>query len=121
MSINTVESSKILKALSDSTRLAVIDMLLEKETFVSELIEAIGIEPTLLSHHLSILRNTGIIEAARQGKAVKYQLNQAARIKGKPKAVDFGMLKIEFADSVKEVKPTKPVAKKPAKKAVKKK
>ena len=71
------ESSNILKALSDPTRLSVLEMLLEKDTYVSEFIKVLKIEPTLLSHHLSILRNEDLIKSTRMGKTVLYQLTSA--------------------------------------------
>jgi len=119
--MNTVESSKVLKALSDPTRLSVINVLLQKETFVSELIDSIQIEPTLLSHHLSILRSTGVVDAKRIGKTVQYSIVQSSRIKGKPKAIDFGVCKVEFADATKEAKPIKASLRKPLKKLIKRK
>jgi ArsR family transcriptional regulator len=93
----TLKISNGLKALSDPSRLSVVLLLFEKEKYVGELNKVLKIEPTLLSHHLSILRDTGFIQSRRQGKRVLYRLNPAARLTGKNKGLKFGSCKIVFS------------------------
>ncbi|MDD4310313.1 MAG: metalloregulator ArsR/SmtB family transcription factor, partial [Candidatus Cloacimonetes bacterium] len=49
----------ILKAMSHSTRLFILDALKEKEHCVCELQELIGSDMSTVSKHLSILKNAG--------------------------------------------------------------
>jgi DNA-binding transcriptional ArsR family regulator len=120
MSVSIVKSSKSLKAVSDPTRLAVIELLMEKDTFVSAFIENLKIEPTLLSHHLSILRNEGIVLANRIGKTVLYRLNPEVKIKGKQVGLKLDNCKILFSDEIIESDNSKKVVAKTASKSVKK-
>ncbi len=64
----------LLKAIADDTRLAVVRQLLEGARHVGELNEELQVEQSLLSHHLKVLREMGIVEAQRDGKAVLYRL-----------------------------------------------
>ena len=104
-------ASQALKALSDSTRLSVLEILLERDAYVSEFIETLKIEPTLLSHHLSILRDHGLIEAHRQGKTVLYKITPETKISGKTKGLNLGVCKLIFTGE-----PAKKTSKKSSKK-----
>ena len=58
----------------------VLEQLLEREPReVSEIHEALAVEPTLLSHHLRILRESGLIVATRKGKNAFYSLAPGVR------------------------------------------
>ncbi len=108
-----IHCSQILKALSDSTRLSVIKFLLEKDTYVSEFIDTLKIEPTLLSHHLSILRAKGLIQATRQGKTVLYKIAPNMKIRGKNKGLLLDGCKLVFvADAPASKRSVKKTAKK---------
>lgn len=63
-----------LKALADETRFHILQLLREKPRFVGEMNTLIPIEQSLLSHHLKILRNEGLVTAQRVGKGVLYDL-----------------------------------------------
>ena len=64
----------ILRALGDATRLGVLQALLEKPLHVNDLMEKLKVEQSLLSHHLKVLRDAGLVQATRDGKAVLYQV-----------------------------------------------
>ena len=65
----------MLKAVAHPVRIAIIDILDQSERLsVSELQELLGIEQSLLSHHLSNLRDKGILTTQRDGKNVYYSL-----------------------------------------------
>ncbi|NBD33945.1 MAG: metalloregulator ArsR/SmtB family transcription factor [Cyanobacteria bacterium] len=63
-----------LKALADETRFHVLQLLREQPRSVGEINTLIPIEQSLLSHHLKILRNEGLVTAKRVGKGVLYEL-----------------------------------------------
>ncbi|RPJ61423.1 MAG: ArsR family transcriptional regulator [Dehalococcoidia bacterium] len=66
---------KILKALSDETRLRMLNMLFERECCACEVIQVLGISQPRVSHHLSILYNAGLLKMRRQGLFALYSID----------------------------------------------
>ena len=66
------------KALGDPTRLRVVALLAAGERCVCELQNAIETPGNLLSHHLKVLREAGLIEGKRRGRWIDYRLNENA-------------------------------------------
>ena len=93
---NEFSCAERLKALADETRLAVVRHLMKGECHVGQIQAALGIEQSLLSHHLRSLRAAGIVESARDGKAVLYRLSPALEQR-KDGVVDLGCCHISFA------------------------
>ena len=62
------------QALSDETRLRVVEMLTEGERCVCELQDAVGAAQSRLSFHLRVLRDAGLVNDRRQGRWVYYSL-----------------------------------------------
>ncbi len=89
-------TSKYLKAIADPARLSVIDALTKKEIYVGQMIKLLKIEPTLLSHHLAILRGIGLIIGTRKGKPVLYKLNPKVKVSGKNAGIKLGDSKFIF-------------------------
>ena len=64
-----------LKAISQGTRLCVISLLAETDEMnVSQLVEQLQCEQSLLSHHLTDMRAKGILNCRRDGKNCYYSL-----------------------------------------------
>jgi ArsR family transcriptional regulator len=57
--------ARVLKALSDPTRLSVFDMLMEGVQCNCEIGERLGLSLSLISHHVRILREAGLVQAQR--------------------------------------------------------
>lgn len=71
----------ILRALAHETRLCVLMHLSQtKEKSVSDLMNEIGCEQSLLSHHLTDLRAKGILNSRRDGRNNFYSINNDAII-----------------------------------------
>ena len=64
----------MFSALGDPTRLAVIEILRDGTTCVCELVPMLGIPQTLLSYHLRILREAGLVTGQRSGRRIEYAL-----------------------------------------------
>ena len=65
----------ILKAVAHPIRISVIDLLDQCGRLnVSELQSKLEIEQALLSHHLTNMRDRGILTAEREGKCIYYSL-----------------------------------------------
>jgi ArsR family transcriptional regulator, arsenate/arsenite/antimonite-responsive transcriptional repressor len=62
------------KALADEGRLRIIGALQERELCVCQLVELLGLAPSTVSKHLSILRNARLIDARKQGRWMFYRL-----------------------------------------------
>jgi len=86
----------MLKVLADETRLAVVRQLLDGPRRVHELNEALGAEQSLLSHHLKVLRQARIVDAARDGKAVLYRLSPDVESRRRGKIIDLGCCSLSF-------------------------
>lgn len=96
-SVETPQScSSLLKVLADETRLAVVERLLAGSKHVSEINETLGIEQSLLSHHLKVLREAGLVTAERDGKQVLYSLAERVRSKRTVRAINLGCCSIFF-------------------------
>jgi len=66
---------RLFKALSDSTRLAILMYILRNdECSVQDIAKSVNKSISLVSHHLSCLRNCGLVKARRDGKNVYYSI-----------------------------------------------
>jgi ArsR family transcriptional regulator, zinc-responsive transcriptional repressor len=67
--------SEIFQGLAFPVRLRVLELLEGGEDFaVYEILEEIKIEASLLSHHLTKMKNIGILESYRNGRNIYYRL-----------------------------------------------
>ena len=57
----------LFKALSDETRLKIIDMLSCGELCACDILKSFNITQPTLSYHMKILTQSGIVNANRQG------------------------------------------------------
>ncbi len=65
-------------ALSDETRLAVLDMLRDGERCVCELQDALDAAQSRLSFHLKVLRDAGLVSDRKEGRWSYYRVNTDA-------------------------------------------
>jgi DNA-binding transcriptional ArsR family regulator len=66
----------ILKAISDETRLKIIDMLSCGEMCACDILEEFSISQSALSYHMKILSESGLVNAVRDGAWMRYTLNK---------------------------------------------
>ena len=65
----------IFSGLAHPIRLEIIEILEDGESkSVGEILTEIKIDPTLLTHHLTKMKNLGILESSREGRHVFYRL-----------------------------------------------
>jgi len=67
-----------LRALADPTRLRIVALLGPGPRCVCSLREEVGVAANLLSHHLRVLREAGVIEGTRRGRWIDYRLQPEA-------------------------------------------
>jgi len=66
---------KVMKALSDETRLRILRVLLEKECCVCEVMQALDISQSRASRNLGILQDAGFLRARRDGLWIVYSVD----------------------------------------------
>jgi len=67
-----------LRALSDPSRLRILDRLRGGEHCVCELTDVLDTGQSLLSFHLKVLRDAGLVTARRDGRWMHYALQAEA-------------------------------------------
>ena len=67
--------NKFFKAISDPTRVKIMELLKDKEMNVGEICQHFDMQQPSISHHLSILKNATIVKAHKRGKEVYYHLD----------------------------------------------
>jgi len=65
----------IFKAISDETRLKIIDMLSCGEMCACDILEEFKITQPTLSYHMKILSDSGLVNGVRDGSWIRYTLN----------------------------------------------
>jgi len=71
--------AQVSRLLSDETRLRILFYLTKNnELHVTDLCERLGQSQPAVSHHLALLRVSGLIEARREGKHNFYSVRQEA-------------------------------------------
>jgi ArsR family transcriptional regulator len=71
----------ILKSLADPNRLRIFDILMQGDSCNCELNEKLGLPPNLLSHHLRVLREAGLVHSRRDaidGRWIYYAVSKKA-------------------------------------------
>ena len=66
---------RVMKALSDETRLRILRILLEKECCVCEVMQALDISQSRASRNLGILQDAGFLRARRDGAWIVYSVD----------------------------------------------
>jgi len=64
-------------ALSDATRLRILELLARRELTVTEIARGLHMSQPLVSWHLRRLVRTGLIKMVREGREVRCSLNRA--------------------------------------------
>ena len=64
----------LFKQMSDSTRLRILWLLCHCEECVSNISAAMQMSDPAVSHHLSVLKKSGLITSRRDGKEVYYKI-----------------------------------------------
>lgn len=64
------------KALSDETRLRIINVLIRKELCVCEIEEVLGMSQSNVSRHLLKLKSVGIVESRKESQWTNYSISK---------------------------------------------
>lgn len=69
------EYSKVMKAIADSNRLKIMDILSCGELCACALLENFEFTQPTLSHHMKILMESGLVSSRKEGNWTYYGLN----------------------------------------------
>jgi ArsR family transcriptional regulator len=72
------KSVSLFHALSDETRLALLERLKRGEQCVCELTDVLKAAQSRLSFHLKVLKDAGLIQDRREGRWMYYSINSEA-------------------------------------------
>ena len=78
---------RALQALAEPNRIRIIELLGGGEHCVCDVGEALSLSSALVSHHLRVLREAGLLAERRVGRWVHYSLD-VARVAGLREAID---------------------------------
>jgi ArsR family transcriptional regulator len=76
--LDTARAARLFHALSDETRLAVLDCLRACEHCVCDLTDHLDAAQSRLSFHLRVLKEAGLVTDRREGRWMYYTLNPEA-------------------------------------------
>jgi ArsR family transcriptional regulator len=91
-----VPCADIMKTLADDTRLKIIELLFGRAQHVRDLNASLRIEASLLSHHLRVLKQAGLVESTRSGRFLTYRISPRVRSSRRGPELDFGCCKLRF-------------------------
>ena len=69
--------AETFKALSDPTRREILNLLRDGPLAAGAIVEHFDMTGATISHHLSILKQAGIIDDEKRGKYIYYYLNSS--------------------------------------------
>lgn len=67
---------RVMKALTDPSRLRIMKVLEKREMCVCELCAALGLAQPTVSNHLKILESAGLVTSRKEGVWVNYRLEE---------------------------------------------
>ena len=70
----TTDVADIFKQLGDASRLRIVLCCMDGDVCVTDIAERLRLSPSLVSHHLRLLRAARLVRAERRGKQVYYSL-----------------------------------------------
>ena len=91
---------RAIKAVGDRTRLQILKVLLAGEQCVTDIARQLGLAQPRISHHLTILRNSGLVLDRRNGKQIIYSVNPDFRLNqnGNGAGIRIDCLRVDFGE-----------------------
>lgn len=72
------DALRVTKALADSQRIRILMLLEPGELCVCQIVEVLGLAPSTVSKHLSILAAADLLEMRKQSRWAYYRLSESA-------------------------------------------
>lgn len=77
-SIEIEAAAELFAALDDPARVRILAVLADASRCVCDIRSAVPIAANLLSYHLRVLREAGLVEGNRRGRWIEYRLTDGA-------------------------------------------
>ena len=71
------ELAEYLKIIADSNRLQILCLLKDGERCVCDILKSLSLPQNLVSHHLKVLRDAGLVNKRKDGRWAHYSLNES--------------------------------------------
>ena len=95
-----MKEDKFLKCIVDANRRKILKFLGKGEKCVNDIANHLGIEQSLASHHLKVLRDCGLVKSRHDGKKIMYSLSDPE--------INYALKTIEkISSKIEEVRPNK--------------
>lgn len=75
---NDAETPGALRALAEPLRWQIVELLADEELCVCHIVEELGVAQPLVSHHLRVLRDAGLVDTDRYRYWTYYRLRPDA-------------------------------------------
>lgn len=73
---DAIDAAELFSQLSSATRIRLLSMLALEDLCVCELADALKISQPAVSHHLRLLRQSGVVRFKKSGKQVIYHISE---------------------------------------------
>lgn len=70
-----IDLSELFKIFGDSTRIKIINVLINNELCVSEIADILNISQSAISHQLRILKTSKLVKYRKEGTQIYYSLD----------------------------------------------
>ena len=95
------EFLSLTKALADETRVRALLTLKGGELCLCQIIEILGLDPSTVSKHMSLLQVAGLIERRKEGKWAFYRLTDGNARPSARRALDWALAALENDPAIK--------------------
>lgn len=65
----------LFKALNDPTRREILELLKKGDMTAGEIADRFNISKPSISHHLDLLKQSGLVQSVKEGQFITYSLN----------------------------------------------
>ena len=69
-----VQIADLFKGFADTTRVQILSLLLQQEMCVNDIVQAVNLSQSAISHQLRLLKQMHLIKYRRDGKNILYSL-----------------------------------------------
>ena len=71
----SIDMAELFKIFGDSTRIKIINVLLDRELCVCEIANKINVSQSAVSHQLRILKGAKLVKYTKKGTCINYSLS----------------------------------------------
>jgi ArsR family transcriptional regulator len=76
LAVNLSRTADFLKIISEENRLKILCLLMDGEKCVCDIWQYLGLAQNLVSHHLKVLKNFGLVSSRQEGLKVIYSIDK---------------------------------------------